>query len=87
MAQSLWILNVTARGAAKDPDRAYVKAAERLETAAAQIRAKQIPTDPGITFWTNEPGGGGGPCMAEYASLPVPVTPSGLPEARSRDDD
>lgn len=85
MAQSLWILNVTARGAAKFEADAYDKAAERLETAAAQIRARQLPSDPGITLWTNEPGGGGGPCAPEYVSLPVPVTPSGLPEARGRD--
>lgn len=81
------ILNVNARGFDKDTKVANRLAVKRLRDAADEIAAGRIPTDPGVDFVRRDPGGGGGPCAAEYVDNPMNVSASGLPEAQSRDDD
>jgi hypothetical protein len=84
--QTYWI-NVHCRGAGGDAAQAYHKAAKRLMEAAQHLQAGEIFVDEGTRVAMDDPGGGGGPCAPEYIKIEVNVSPSGLPEAESRDDD
>lgn len=84
--QLYWI-NVHCRGAGENADDAYNRAVARLAEAARKLRAREVVIDEGTRVAMDDPGGGGGPCAAEYIPITVNVTASGLPEAQPRDDD
>jgi hypothetical protein len=84
--QVVWY-NIHVRGAGKNFHEANERAVRRLTLASRSIDNGQFPLDPGVRVATDDPGGGGGPCAPEYIKIEVNVSPSGLPEAESRDDD
>ncbi len=87
MAQQVVWYNVHVRGAGDTFDEANAEALGRLESASNRLVDGRLPNDPGIRIATDDPGGGGGPCAAEYIKIEVNVSASGLPEAQSDDDD
>lgn len=87
MAKQLVWYNVHVRGFGEDFDQANARALERLREAAEELRNGRTPQNPGIGYSSDDPGGGGGPCAPEYISIEVNVTPSGLPEAETDDED
>ncbi len=87
MTTNVFTYVLMARGAGNSPEEARAMARRRLAQSANEIADGKQPSDATVDVRTIEPGGGGGPCAAEFIDVQVNYTPSGLPEAQPRPSD
>ena len=76
------VIGVIVRGAGETYIDARNNALGRLTDAAAAVQRGNAPNDPGVQYFEEDPGGGGGPCAPNKKLLEYTTNSGGLPEAQ-----
>ena len=76
------IIGVIVRGAGGTYAEARTNAVARLIAASGAVNASALPNDPGVQYFEEDPGGGGGPCAPDKKAVEYTTNSGGLPEAQ-----
>ena len=76
------VIGVIVRGAGETYIAARNEALARLNLATARVEGGLLPNDPGVQYFEEDPGGGGGPCAPAKKLVEYTTNASGLPEAQ-----